>query len=389
MNSSPYTPEPPASPQQALKLLPAITGLRLRYLRFGYTPLPCVGKAPALPNWPEARIDAAQIRAWPMLFPNALNISIRTRYNPAADIDVYDADLACTVERALLKYLPQDKLILRRVGIAPKRLIPFCCLTPFPKCAIAFKSPDGKTHRVEVLADGQQYIAEGWHPDSGEPYGWMGEKLSDVLPTKLPVLTQDIARKFLADVSAIVADKGWTITNRNDEKPKAEQPRTHGGNGVNRQTRNTAYARAALDRECEAVANAAKGCRNNTLNAAAFSLFQLVAGGELDEGEAVSRLTAAATECGLMDDDGAKSVEKTIASGAKAGLREPRCAPENDDEPRDHGPPKGDGSHEEQAGAGINGSAGDGGHTSATPGARRVELVPASHFEQRPIDWIW
>jgi Bifunctional DNA primase/polymerase, N-terminal len=185
MNSAPYTPEAPASPQQAQKLLPAITELRLRYLRSGYTPLPCVGKAPALSNWPKARIDATQIRAWPMLFPTALNIGIRSRYNPAADIDVYDADLVHTIERALLKYLPQDKLILRRVGVAPKRLIPFCGPTPFPKCAIAFKSPDGKTHRVEVLADGQQYIAEGWHPDSGEPYGWMGEKLSDVLPTKL------------------------------------------------------------------------------------------------------------------------------------------------------------------------------------------------------------
>jgi AAA domain-containing protein/bifunctional DNA primase/polymerase-like protein len=391
MNSAPYTPEAPASPQQAQKLLPAITELRLRYLRSGYTPLPCVGKAPALSNWPKARIDATQIRAWPMLFPTALNIGIRSRYNPAADIDVYDADLVHTIERALLKYLPQDKLILRRVGVAPKRLIPFCCLTPFPKCAIAFKSPDGKTHRVEVLADGQQYIAEGWHPDSGEPYGWMGEKLSDVLPTKLPVLTQDIACKFLADVGAIVADKGWTITNRNDEKPKAEHPRTHGGNGVNRHTRNSAYARAALDRECEAVANAAEGCRNNTLNVAAFSLFQLVAGGELDEGEVIPRLTDAAAACGLIEDDGAKSVENTIASGAKAGLREPRHAPQNDEEAHDGGP-DGDGKRKEQPSADSYAGAG-GGHASAgSPpphGARRVELVPASTFEQRPIDWIW
>src|SRR5262245_44900282 len=124
-SAAPYTPEPPASPQQAQKLLPAITELRLCYLRSGYTPLPCIGKAPVLANWPEARIDAAQIRAWPRLFPSALNIGIRTRYNPAADIDVYDADLVHTIESALLKYLPQDKLILRRVGVAPKRLITF------------------------------------------------------------------------------------------------------------------------------------------------------------------------------------------------------------------------------------------------------------------------
>jgi hypothetical protein len=40
----------------------------------------------------------------------------------------------------------------------------------------------------------------------------------------------------------------------------------------------SAYARAALDRECKMVASAQPGTRNNVLNTAAFNLFQLVAG---------------------------------------------------------------------------------------------------------------
>jgi hypothetical protein len=69
-----------------------------------------------------------------------------------------------------------------------------------------------------------------------------------------------------------------------------------------------------------------KGGRNHALNRASFRLHQLVAGGELDGSEVRNRLFAAATSNGLMDDpqDGPLSVQKTIASGARAGLLYPR-----------------------------------------------------------------
>jgi RecA-family ATPase len=67
--------------------------------------------------------------------------------------------------------------------------------------------------------------------------------------------------------------------------------------------------------------------RNDALNRAAFSLFQLVAGGGLDGDVVRERLFAAAEACNLVAEDGAAAVRATIESGAKAGLQQPRQAP--------------------------------------------------------------
>ena len=97
---------------------------------------------------------------------------------------------------------------------------------------------------------------------------------------------------------------------------------TNGQNGA----RSNAYASAAVERECGAIATAQDGVRNETLNRAAFSLGQLVAGGLVDEGEVSARLLAAALASGLPRQE----AEKTIASGLTAGLQEPRTMPESD-----------------------------------------------------------
>jgi hypothetical protein len=85
-----------------------------------------------------------------------------------------------------------------------------------------------------------------------------------------------------------------------------------------------AYGKTALEAEITALAHAPPGTRNCALNRAAFCLYQLVAGGELD-GEAVcEHLIYAATANGLVADDGLSSVLRTIASGARAGMQNPR-----------------------------------------------------------------
>lgn len=83
------------------------------------------------------------------------------------------------------------------------------------------------------------------------------------------------------------------------------------------------YARAALDGETEKVMTAANGTRNHTLNEAAFSLGQLVAGGELDEQLVIAELTAAARLVGLGDAE----IGSTIRSGLAGGARSPRQRP--------------------------------------------------------------
>lgn len=87
------------------------------------------------------------------------------------------------------------------------------------------------------------------------------------------------------------------------------------------------YAAAALRRACEAVAGAAPGTRNSTLNTEAFGMGQLVAAGLLSEEDAVMHLAEAAFMCGLGSDE----VTTTIASGLRAGLRSPRDMEETED----------------------------------------------------------
>lgn len=97
---------------------------------------------------------------------------------------------------------------------------------------------------------------------------------------------------------------------------------------LSRPGRTGAYGKAALEQEIAALTHTPQGGRNAALNRASFCLFQLVAGGELNGIEVRQRLIEAATANGLMSDphDGPRKVAKTIASGARAGLKQPRGA---------------------------------------------------------------
>lgn len=87
------------------------------------------------------------------------------------------------------------------------------------------------------------------------------------------------------------------------------------------------YGLAALEYEIEILANTAPGGRNHQLNSSSFSLYQLVAGGELDDAEVERRLIEACCQNGLMEDrdnGGPRKIAATINSGKRSGLLQPR-----------------------------------------------------------------
>lgn len=90
----------------------------------------------------------------------------------------------------------------------------------------------------------------------------------------------------------------------------------------------TAYGRAAREKVLEELADVADGGRNDALNRAAFALAQLVAGGELADEVTRAMLEEAALDAGL----GRRETRKTIDSGWRAGLDEPRSAPPRETE---------------------------------------------------------
>jgi len=103
-------------------------------------------------------------------------------------------------------------------------------------------------------------------------------------------------------------------------KAKYERP-GHGQISTDR------YGQAALLGEVGRVAHAAVGTRNHTLNNAAYRLGRLVAGGQLDHATIQDSLYQAAKTCGLLKDDGAEAVHRTVRSGLQAGAKRPRHRP--------------------------------------------------------------
>ena len=164
------------------------------------------------------------------------------------------------------------------------------------------QSSAGRVGRgLDVRADGGYVVAPpSVHPD-GPVYAWINAEAPAVAPAWLIELTRPAPRPPTPSISQ------RAIARRSIGLPDA-------------------YAKAALDREIDALANTLPGTRNHALNRAAFSLFQLVAGGELDEAEVISRLIEASFTNGLVTDpnDGPASVKRTIASGRRAGMAHPR-----------------------------------------------------------------
>jgi len=301
----------------------AVTERRKALHKLGYELLPVLsrGKRPALNGWTNAATDPAAITAWADTYPNALSTGIRTRYTPAVDIDVRDPGVADRIEQAILGMVSQG-VVLGRTGLAPKRLIPFRCATPFKKICTPWFEADGVKHRVEVLADGQQFVAEGIHVDTGKPYSWGdGVHVLNVPQADLAVMDEALARRIVAAASEIMTQSGWAEIGANGaaETGPTDEMRTATAADFDPQ-----YFRTALKNECAELAAMAKGGRNEKLNRAAFGLFQLVAIGGLDENEVRERLFAAAEACGLVAEDGEESVRATIKSGAKAGRAQPR-----------------------------------------------------------------
>ena len=81
-----------------------------------------------------------------------------------------------------------------------------------------------------------------------------------------------------------------------------------------------AYAQAALRAEVDRVRTAPEGTRNDTLNAAAYNLGQLVAGGVLGIHVVELELTRAALAAGLTE----REIGSTVRSGLTKGADSPR-----------------------------------------------------------------
>ena len=112
------------------------------------------------------------------------------------DIDVLDAEIAGAIRRKFEEKLGVTPLV--RVGKAPKVLLVYRCTEKIEKLSY---------QPIEVLANGQQFVAYGVHPDTGLPYTWPVEAPDETTVESLPLVTPEQLRAAVEEAFALVPEE--------------------------------------------------------------------------------------------------------------------------------------------------------------------------------------
>lgn len=179
-------------------------------------PIPLGDKRPALKNWPELLIDVAEHERLAKRHTKD-GVGILTKYTPAVDVDIYDVSMVDAMRTKIERRLGHAPM---RVGRAPKCLFIFKTDEPFDKITSnSYIDPDNATtaegkplkQRIEILGNGQQFVAYHTHPDTGKPYDWPGfeHEPLDVPHDELLTLTVDDAIWICEQYEALAERMEW------------------------------------------------------------------------------------------------------------------------------------------------------------------------------------
>jgi Bifunctional DNA primase/polymerase, N-terminal len=249
----------------------------------------------------DASADLEQVCAWWDRWPHA-NIGLRT----GVAFDVIDVDGAQgrhSLERFLAEHgggVPIGGARVR-TGSGGWHL---------------YVAPSGLPDRIGVLPSVDYRAADRYvvappsrHPATGRRYQWVpGRHLDDIPLGELPAaLRERLTPRF--------AERQPTPTPMRPAEPGHP------------------YGRAVLEAETARIAGARGpghgrgGQRNQVLWEAARNLYNLVAGGVLDEPTVERELERAAAACGLLRDE-PRQTQRTLASARQVGMAHPRSIPE-------------------------------------------------------------
>jgi Bifunctional DNA primase/polymerase, N-terminal len=275
-----------------------ITELRLKLLHNGYVPLPLEGKKPLFNGWQNIQPDEKMIRGWECEYPNLCNTGIRATECPVIDIDILDPEGV----RIVLGAISPGQRLLYRTGRAPKVAMLFRASEPFQKMAHVYRAPNGETHKIEILCNGQQMAAFGIHPDTRQPFAWRPEDPTTVCRDELPELTEEMARRFLATCDRRLEANRWeALTVERPRISEWRKPLTE--NNVNRN----------VEGLINTVLNAREGTRNDILFWAACRLANLVENRAITRRNAYGMAVDAGTRAGLPPHEAMRTVQSAFS----------------------------------------------------------------------------
>ena len=321
--------------EPAWAVLDRITAYRKGLLAAGYMPLPVAGKRVRLEDWSNIVATNELISRWAQEWPDHTNTGVLTRTVPFVDIDVTDEAMAEEIE-ALLESAIENSAV--RIGLPPKRAIPFRTDVPFKKMAKQFVAPNGQLHKIEILGDGQQVVVNGIHPDTQKPYRWHGGEPGPRLRRDdLPPLTAETAAAFLDAAAAVMKNHGWTeVENRKSNGAGKKPDAAAADQGARAPIRERSYAQAALDGCAQELAATAAGGRNEALNKKSYRLGTMIVRNWIKRAAVEEALTEAMRANGYVADKGMPAVTATLKSGIDAGIGSPHAdLPDQPEEPAD------------------------------------------------------
>lgn len=185
----------------------------------GYEVIPIVPgeKRPAGKNWQKLAGTVEGVHDYIADGKGAHGIGIKSRLCPAIDLDLYDEEMIAEVKKVILEIVGDTPL--KRIGKAPKVLWVYRQEKDgmFPKVDTGmWIDPHGRESKVEILADGQQFVAAHIHPDTQKPYIWLdGQSVLKVPRADLPILTHEQAKQIKERVLALFLGHGWTKKTKN------------------------------------------------------------------------------------------------------------------------------------------------------------------------------
>jgi putative DNA primase/helicase len=143
-------------------------------------------------DWSNEVATPAHVEEW-NTWPGA-GIGMIGRDFKAADNDVTDPVLNAAIREVQAAMLP---IAPRRIGSAPKCLSMWRCSGEFGKVRIEFTAPDGSAAgMLELLGDSQQWLVDGLHAKTGQPYSYQGGHPLEIGAAGWPEITIEQLRAF-------------------------------------------------------------------------------------------------------------------------------------------------------------------------------------------------
>lgn len=159
-------------------------------------------------GWQSVNATQKTLKGWLDDGYEKYGIGILTANTPAIDLDIRDEKIAKKLLRWCEKKLGAKAY---RVGKAPKLLIPCQTAEPFAKISShVYWDLKKQKSQIEILGNGQQYVALHTHPDTLKPYKWHNGSLLETPRKALPTLTPELAEELIEYFYSIIPNN-WEI----------------------------------------------------------------------------------------------------------------------------------------------------------------------------------